>query len=515
MDIRACLAAVALASCAGMAAVAPFSLMVNVDNDHFFIQDSSLMTREDLRAYVDAMADGGQVSEIVFCACGQPANWDSKAWEPMWKRLDDFPEAFRKNPKWRVWPANLKLLHDKGIDPYKVWIERCREKGVGAWLSMRMNDVHFTTHRRMYVTRTVAFWRDHPELRRHPEIDPFAGGHDMHLRWKYFALDYSKPAAYAYSLAMAREMLERYAPDGLELDWMRYVTHLTPGKEREQSGILTAFMRDVRKLADAEGARRGRRIAISARIPSRYGNARALGYDPEAWAREGLCDLFIPCNKDSADFACDVDDWKRRLAPAKVIPGMDRLDCAGGEKVYADLAGYHGWADAMHARGADGLYLFNAPYLPEEVKGELWRKGLAAGQQRQRRFIASYADSAPDEIPEEDLPQLPWPLSKPSPLSVPAGTCSPSDAISVVLAFDAPPPDGVAVRLNGIAATSSERIDGFGKAYGDPKKVKAARRWRFPKGTPVGIMAKVEVEAVPDCAVRVMWCEIVAESGAK
>ena len=47
------------------------------------------------------------------------------------------------------------------------------------------------------------------------------------------------------------------------------------------------------------------------------------------------------------------------------------------------------------------------------------------------------------------------------------------------------------------------------------KKVKAARRWRFPKGTPVGIMAKVEVEAVPDCAVRAMWCEIVAESGAK
>lgn len=514
-NITACL--IMTAAIAGHAAVAPFTLMVNEDNDHYFHLPPSSMTVEALRSYVDSIADGGKVSEIVFCACGQPANWDSTAWEPVWKRLDHFPDAYREHERWRIWPDNAKLLHDRGIDPYKVWTARCRERGVGAWISMRMNDVHFTTHGKMYVLRTVAFWRDHPELRRHPELDPFALNGKRRLPWKFFAMDYSKPPVYDYSLAMVREILERYAPDGLELDWMRYVTHLTPGKEREQANVLTSFMRDVRKLADAEGARRGRRISISARIPSRYENARSLGYDPETWAREGLCDLFIPCNKDSADYACNVSDWKRRLFPAKVIPGMDRLDCAGGEKVYSDFAGYIGWADAMHTRGADGLYLFNAPYLPKEVQNRIWNEGLSSSvaSAGRRRYVASYADSAPDDIPEENLPQLPWALSEPRQILVPVGATAPTDSISVVMAFDAVPPNDLVIRLNGKAPASFAHLSDFGKAYGDTRMVKAACRWRFAGDVlGGGRTARIEIPPVRSCSVKAMWCEVNATPSA-
>ena len=165
----------------------------------------------------------------------------------------------------------------------------------------------------------------------------------------------------------------------------------------------------------------------------------------------------------------------------------------------------------MRARGAEGLYLFNAPYLPEAVKGAIWRKGLEADVARQngRRYIASYADSAPDEQDERELPQMPWPLADPRPLDIPLGTVLPSDSISVVVAFDAVPPDGLDVRLNGIRAASCERLSSFGKAYGDPKHVKAACRWIYPCGIlDGGGTAKVEIAAVPGCMAKAMWCEI-------
>ena len=490
----------------------PFKLVVNEDNDHYFHLDRSQMTREALRAYVDTFATGGKVSHIFWTACGQPANYDSKAWEPVWERLDD-PD-YRKldstrKPGTPNWPENCKLLREQGIDPYAVWIERCRERGISPWLSMRMNDVHFTTHRRMQPGRTVRFWREHPELRRHPEWDPFD---PAHREWKLFAFDYAKEEVRRYSLGMAKELIERYLPDGLELDWMRYVCHLTPGRERELAPVLTDFMREVRKIADAAGTKAGRRIALAVRIPSRYGYARDLGYDPETWAREGLCDLFVVCNKDSVDFGCDVADWARRLAPAAVIPGVDRFDCTHGERVYADLAGYRGWADAMYARGAQGLYLFNAIYLPEEVKGEIWAKGLgpAVTLSGPRRYVATYPDSAPDDIPEKSLCQLPRPLNAPVSLELFAGSGRTDGALSVVLAFDREiEASRVRLELNGIPSVGAPtELRGFGKLYGDPKLSKRVWRWTLPEKALRRDRNLLDIAALPGSEASVAWAEI-------
>lgn len=491
-----------------------FKLVVNEDNDRYFHLDRSQMTRDGLRAYVDSFAVGGKVSHIFFTPCGQPANYDSKVWEPVWKRLED-PAfmAFAKGNKHALsWPENCKYLHEQGIDPYAVWLERCRERGISPWLSMRMNDVHFSTHRRMQPARSVRFWREHPELGRHPEWDRFDPDH---REWKYFAFDYTHKEVRDYSLAMARELIERYRPDGLELDWMRYVCHLTPGKERELAHVLTDFIREVRKIADAVGVKAGRRIKLGARIPSRYEYARDLGYDPETWAKEGICDLFVVCNKDSVDFGCDVADWKRRLSPAAVIPGMDRVDCTHDERVYADVAGYHGWADAMTARGADGFYLFNAIYLPDGVKDELWRTGLGANVTAHgpRRYVATYPDSAPDSIPERDLCQLPRSLSARIELEVFAGHGKAERSVDVVLAFDrALVASEVKPRLNGIGAEGSPIEEApFGKRYGDPRYAKTAWRWRFPMTALKADRNLIEILPVVGASASVRWAEIAVD----
>ena len=508
---------VALQVTAWMAVAGPESrvrLAVNEDNDHYFHFDRSRMNRKALCDYVDSYAAGGKVSHIFWTTCGQPANYDSKAWEPVWKRLEDpaYQDWTKGREMLRRWPENCKLLHDQGIDPYVVWIDRCRERGISPWISMRMNDVHFATHRRMQVCRSVKFWREHPEFGRNPGWDRFDPDH---REWKRFAFDYTHPEVRAYSLAMAKEQIERYLPDGLELDWMRYVCHLPPGRERGLAHVLTAFMRDVRGIADAAERRAGHRIRLGVRIPSRYAYARDLGYDAETWAKEGLCDLFVVCNKDSVDYGCDVADWKRRLAPAEVIPGMDRVDCTHTERVYADYAGYCGWADAARARGAEGLYLFNAIYLTPEVQNDLWSRGLEAEDVRRgpRRYVATYPDSAPDDIPEPSLCQLPRSLAQKIGLEIFAGHGCAEKTVEVVLAFDRPV-DAASVRLtlNDVAAEGApvEEHD-FGKRYGDPKFAKAACRWRFPLAALKPDRNQLAVQPLPGSSAEVRWAEIAVD----
>ncbi len=57
---------------------------------------------------------------------------------------------------------------------------------------------------------------------------------------------YAHAAVREHQMSFVRELLERYDPDGLELDWMRFGYHLTPGREQEEGTILTEFVREVR-----------------------------------------------------------------------------------------------------------------------------------------------------------------------------------------------------------------------------------------------------------------------------
>ena len=111
-----------------------------------------------------------------------------------------------------------------GLDPYAIWISRCREKRISPWLSMRMNDVHSVDDPSHFLHST--FWREHPEYWRVP--------HGSAAPWVNRALNYAHAAVREHQMSFVRELLERYDADGLELDWMRFGYHLTPGREREE-----------------------------------------------------------------------------------------------------------------------------------------------------------------------------------------------------------------------------------------------------------------------------------------
>lgn len=372
-------------------------LILNEDNSHFFgSRPAEAMTEVGLNAFIDQYA-GSAVTHLFLSPNSMRASFRSRTREAIWDPVDGVEPD-------HVWPKHARRLHEAGLDPYSIWIQRARAKGISPWLSMRMNDIHSVDVPEHFMHSD--FWRKHPELRRLPDgpVQP----------WVNHALNYRHAAVLEHNLAFIRELLERYDPDGLELDWMRFGFHLTPGKEREEAGIITAFVREVRTLTNDWARRRGHSIRLGVRAPAHPDAAAGLGLDAAQWAREGLVDLIVPCPFwRTSDFDIPLELWRERLGAATsrvaVVPGFEHNLRAWimGATVPNDLATLRGFAANMYQRGTDSLYLFNwmdsqtRPVSAEDY-AELIRVGLTpraiAGWPR--RHPVTFRDTVPTGFPD-------------------------------------------------------------------------------------------------------------------
>ncbi len=320
-------------------------LVINEDNSHFFgSRKAEEMTVKGLHAWVDQYA-GGSVTHLFLCTNAMRSSFRSKSRDAIWDPVNG------KEPQ-HPWPQNARRLHEAGIDPYAVWIARCRKKQLSPWLSMRMNDVHNTSDRSNFQHST--FWRTHIDLWREPNHEHGSG------------LNYAYAKVREYQLAYVRELLERYDPDGLELDWMRFPNHLTPGKEREERQILTGFVADVRRLTRQWSRKRKHPILLGVRAPAHPDAAAGRGMDAMEWARLGLVDLIVPCPfYFSSDFDIPIEVWREGLKAAphrvSVVPGLESSvrPWISGTPVGNTMETLYGFAASGSHRGADGVYLFN------------------------------------------------------------------------------------------------------------------------------------------------------------
>ena len=213
-------------------------LVINEDNSHFFgSRKPEAMTLAGLNAFVDQYA-GSAVTHLFLCPNAMRASFRSGSRDAIWDPVGG------KEPT-GTWPQNAKRLFQAGLDPYEVWIGRCRQKGISPWLSMRMNDVHCVDEPDNFMHSS--FWRDHPEFWRAPNGSASP--------WVNRAMNYAHAEVREHQLRFVAELFERYDPDGLELDWMRFGYHLTPGREREEGEILTEVMRVAR--SPTSGRRNG------------------------------------------------------------------------------------------------------------------------------------------------------------------------------------------------------------------------------------------------------------------
>ncbi|MDR2757667.1 MAG: hypothetical protein LBC20_18405 [Planctomycetaceae bacterium] len=391
--------------------------IINEDAWNFFTSRTpEQMTLKDLHAFVDQYAET-KITHLFLNPNAQKTRFQSQTRDALWHDTDS---------KERL-PQNAKLLHERGLDPYKIWIERCREKKISPWISMRMNDIHYVDQIDHFYHSN--FWRNNPSFWRIPN--------DKSGHWINRALNYVYPEVQEHQMSFVRELFERYDFDGLELDWMRSGWHFTPGKEKEESVILNRFMQNVRKIAREWEKKRGHTIYIAVRTPYDPDVATTHGMNALQWAREGSIDLVIPTPYFmTSDFDIPVERWREQLdaitsssghsANIAVAPGMERHMQAwpGGKQTPCDLATLYGFVASVRFRGARNIYLFNWMDNNNPVGKEKYRTLLEKGVdddvvlQSVRRHPVCYHDIIPDVNNHVQLPQTPNPEAK---FTVPIG----------------------------------------------------------------------------------------------
>ncbi|HEY3340512.1 MAG TPA: hypothetical protein VGK81_00785 [Anaerolineae bacterium] len=391
-------------------------IALNEDDSHyFFTRAGQRLTAAVVDAWVDQYA-GTQVKQLLLCPNCMRTSYASNVWDPIWRDYDpsgpdDQPLLASTHPDERAnvrgWIHTAWQLHHDGIDVYARWIARCRQKGIAPWLTMRMNDVHNANDERSFIHSE--FWRNNPQLRRVPY---------RFNEWTDRAFDYAHPEVREHHMALIRELAQRYDFDGLELDWMRFGYHFRPGHEREGAALLTEFTSQVRALLDEWEDRRGHKIHLSARVPSRPQTALGLGMDAIAWARRKLIDtLVITPFFASAETDMPIELWQQLLTGAGVTlaAGLEiLLRPSPAWPLYQtnSLETVRGAATSFLARGADQIYLFNFmdsqtamddlpnyPTLLREVGS------LQTMDGKPRRHVVTFADTwAPGEPHAYPLP---------------------------------------------------------------------------------------------------------------
>ncbi|MDO5581979.1 MAG: hypothetical protein Q4G69_12690 [Planctomycetia bacterium] len=488
-----------------------FPLMINEDNDHYFKKSSSKMNTADLQAFIDQFA-GTKVTHILFCPNGQRTSYRSSVHESIWDNIDRY-----KKPD--IWSVNCKLLFDKGIDPYKVWIDRCRQKGISPWLSMRMNDVHYATTPDYF--RSTDHWRNHPQW----WCKPYAasGG------WALFAYDYSHEEVRQYHLALVEELLTLYDIDGFEMDWMRFCQHLTWRHEQEKSIFLTDFVKNVRALVKKAETKWGHKITLGARVPAAPDIAAAKGINAVEWCKAGLIDsLVVSPFFLATDHDISINLWKEQLGEkansVEIVPAIDNGSSPypGAPRTGNDPALLYGWVNEMYARGANAIYLFNWTYfdltLPEFRT--VLEEGLAPQivLNKPRRHALAYRDVNPKGY--KQIIQLPKTTDHSNTFSIDIGKKPDAKKVSVVLALtnrDGKRTNGTEteikgtlpiVSLNGQKAEAANVLDSTKKYC---TSASMAVVWTFDTNILKDGENLIAVEANQTNIHKIVWAEIATE----
>ena len=333
-----------------------YRLIYNNDGTNILgnrMHDGRPLIPQDVYDYVDLVA-GTPVTSFFICTNSSMPYYDSA----VERSIGCVPEDWEvdasirpNNEHWLKYGRAVQSLREHGTDMISLCVERARAHDLEAFASMRMNDLHSLDTAVRQPLAQGDFWLEHPEYR----VGPHPGWHADG------ALDFAREEVRRYKLAMIEEICRRFDIDGLELDFMRFPVYFPAGTGPDHLATMTDFVRAARAIAAREGARRGRPIMLSARVPCHLDHCRWLGFDPAAWARAELVD-FLTASCFFFDYPLPLATFRAGLGRDYDLPLYAALEdgvarFGGREKRTHDM--YRVAAAHCHAEGADGLYLFN------------------------------------------------------------------------------------------------------------------------------------------------------------
>lgn len=276
-----------------------------------------------------------------------------------------------------------RRLLEKGIDIYEYAVSHIRASRCRVFLSVRMNDAHYTENPAVNSSFALKNERE----------NTIGGGGEY--------LDFSRPAVRNYYRAYIEELLERYAVDGIELDWLRFPTVL-PEEKRGDLQIISDYMKALRTLSDRYGATLAVRM-----LPTEEENL-AEGFDACGWIGEGLVDIltvenfYIPTNYELPIAAWRESIEKRNKAkhPYRLLCGSDwGVSCVPRYSIAITPAYVRGFAKTCLENGADGVYLFNFFEEEDESSFELSVDESGAPFLKNCFFTRMEAAQEPDALP--------------------------------------------------------------------------------------------------------------------
>ena len=283
----------------------------------------------------------------------------------------------------------LRRLADEGVDTLQVVAQSCREAGVLCYASMRMNGDYAMQTGSPGDLLNSNFYRANPEFRvRGPKGE------------QRIVMSYAFPKVREFKLAILRAASERDI-DGVQLDFLRhppffgYEEPLVQAFTKKygedprtlaaddlrwlklRADVMTDFLRDIRRMLDEAGAKKGRRIGLAARVDWR--EYRALGCDIETWLRDGLPDYLALAQHSLGGYEFDLAPFVKmaRGSGCAVLFGEEGITSghdttAAEDKLIAagkmaapprgqlSLEQFQARAARWYAAGADGVHLFNA-----------------------------------------------------------------------------------------------------------------------------------------------------------
>ena len=326
------------------------------------------ITDAQVTGYVRELAGTG-VDALMCC----PQAWMTPAYyseiDRKWQdeapsQVEPLPESDWKYHDKAYYRLRRYMLQKK--DPVALSLAAAREIGIAFFLSYRMNEAHYLnypdcpTHSR--------FWREHPEFRIRP------GGCEP--------LNYLVPEVHDRYLALLFELIERYDIDGFELDFMRWPRFFPADKIVEGRGVMTGFVRRIRRKLDEVGRSRGKQLLLCVRIPRTLVDGERIGLDPAAWDRERLIDMANLSSFFLNTPEVDIAGMKKLLLGTRIYgelhfvtqPGNTAAGYTNNISRKTNRQTYETTALSFLDRGADGLSFFNFAYTRDHSFAEPRRR---------------------------------------------------------------------------------------------------------------------------------------------
>lgn len=313
------------------------------------------LTLADVNQYVDMVA-GSQVTTFMICSGSDFFYYHSKYGSIIGDDKNgtlncgtntDYYQLLNK-----LYQNAVALEKEANTDIIEATLKRAHEKKLEAFITYRMNDLHFADTTTGCPIQYSDFWIQHPEYWTN---DTTLTGWNSRS-----ALDFAHPEVRAYKLGIIKEQLEKYGAltDGYELDFMRFIVYFKKAETKKNAHLITELVQSARHIADSIGELHNKKILLTARVPATVSECMAKGLDVQEWVKLGLVDFLTLGVHWRGEPAMPVAAFKKQIGSD--LPIYATLDDGGFDprEVYSHGM-YRGMASHAYYEGAAGLNLFN------------------------------------------------------------------------------------------------------------------------------------------------------------